>query len=154
MPAAPLVARHDFKARSTHYLHPRHAPSPRTRMPVFLQKFNSFFTSEMDIACGVVTTTAPARYGRDFNVPFLGSVPIDPAFVQLVEEGTRPLYPEGTVMAGKDVSSTVNGEESRTSTHGGKEGLFVDKYRDCSLYPLFDGFVTRLLSDLESGTTS
>lgn len=90
---------------------------------------------------------------RDFNVPFLGSVPIDPAFVQLVEEGTRPLYPDGTVMAGKDVSSEKNGEESGKSTHGSKEGLFVDKYRDCSLYPLFDGFVTRLLDDLRNGST-
>jgi Mrp family chromosome partitioning ATPase len=80
---------------------------------------------------------------RDFEVPFLGSVPIDPAFVQLVEEGTRPKYPEGTVVEGKDVSSSESG--------GSKDALFVDKYRDCLLYPLFDGFVTRLLEDLKSG---
>jgi hypothetical protein len=91
---------------------------------------------------------------RDFNVPFLGSVPIDPAFVQLVEEGTRPLYPKGTVMAGTDVSSEQNGKEASSTTHGSKEGPFVDKYRDCSLYPLFDGFVTRLLDDLKSGSTT
>lgn len=86
---------------------------------------------------------------RDFEVPFLGSVPIDPAFVQLVEEGTRPTYPEGTVVVGKDVSSNkqeANGHNPAES----KDGLFVDKYRDCSLYPLFDAFVTRLLADLGS----
>ena len=77
---------------------------------------------------------------RDFEVPFLGSVPIDPAFVQLVEEGTRPVYPEGTKIAGTDVSGGVEAS---------KEGLFVDKYRDCSLYPLFDGFVSRLVEDIK-----
>jgi Mrp family chromosome partitioning ATPase len=84
---------------------------------------------------------------RDFEVPFLGSVPIDPAFVQLVEEGTRPVYPEGTVVEGKDVSSE---KEVAVRLEASKEGLFVEKYRDCSLYPLFDAFVTRLLEDLKS----
>jgi Mrp family chromosome partitioning ATPase len=87
---------------------------------------------------------------RDFEVPFLGSVPIDPAFVQLVEEGTRPRYPEGTVVEGKDVSSDKNGAEAAPGPEASKEGLFVDKYRDCSLYPLFDAFVTRLLDHLKS----
>jgi Mrp family chromosome partitioning ATPase len=78
----------------------------------------------------------------EFQVPFLGSVPIDPAFVMLVEEGTRPVYPEGTTVVGKDLGSAEN------STVPNKEGLFVDKYRDCSLAPLFDGFVTRLKGDI------
>lgn len=80
---------------------------------------------------------------RDFEVPFLGSVPIDPAFVMLVEEGVRPRYPEGTKVDGKD----FNG--SQQSSEQSKEGLFVDKYRDCSLCPLFDGFVSRLLEDIK-----
>ncbi|KAH6638973.1 P-loop containing nucleoside triphosphate hydrolase protein [Boeremia exigua] len=80
---------------------------------------------------------------RDFEVPFLGSVPIDPAFVMLVEEGARPVYPKGTIIEGTDVSSSG-------VTGGSKEGLFVDKYRDCSLAPLFDGFVKKLLVDIRS----
>lgn len=79
---------------------------------------------------------------RDFEVPFLGSVPIDPAFVQLVEEGKRPVYPEGTQVGGVD----VNGGEAN------EEGSFVEKYRDCSLYPLFDGYGRRLVEDI--GKTS
>lgn len=79
---------------------------------------------------------------RDFEVPFLGSVPIDPAFVMLVEEGVRPRYPEGTKVDGKEVSGNQQGSEQS------KEGLFVDKYRDCSLSPLFNGFVKRLLEDI------
>ncbi|KAF1848044.1 P-loop containing nucleoside triphosphate hydrolase protein [Cucurbitaria berberidis CBS 394.84] len=83
---------------------------------------------------------------RDFEVPFLGSVPIDPAFVMLVEEGIRPQYPEGTKIDGQDLS------RSEEHNGDGKAGLFVDKYRDCSLYPLFDGFVRRLLQDLGNRT--
>lgn len=79
---------------------------------------------------------------REFEVPFLGSVPIDPAFVMLIEEGVRPRYPKGTVIEGADVSSD-DAEQS-------KEGLFVDKYRDCSLYPLFNGFVSRLVESAAS----
>ncbi|KAG9198403.1 cytosolic Fe-S cluster assembly factor cfd1 [Epicoccum nigrum] len=82
---------------------------------------------------------------RDFEVPFLGSVPIDPAFVMLIEEGARPVYPKGTVIDGTDVSSTG-------ATGGSKEGLFVDKYRDCSLAPLFDGFVKRLVGDIRGSS--
>ncbi|OAL45173.1 P-loop containing nucleoside triphosphate hydrolase protein [Pyrenochaeta sp. DS3sAY3a] len=78
---------------------------------------------------------------QDFNVPFLGSVPIDPAFVMLVEEGVRPRYPAGTVVGGV---GAPQGEQQD------KEGLFVDKYRDCSLYPLFDGFVKTLIEDVEN----
>lgn len=80
---------------------------------------------------------------QDFAVPFLGSVPIDPAFVMLIEEGTRPVYPQGTVVEGRDLS--------RDGAMDRKEGLFVDKYRDCSLYPLFDGFVRRLIEDIGRG---
>ena len=80
---------------------------------------------------------------RDFEVPFLGSVPIDPAFVMLVEEGIRPRYPEGTKVDGQNVGGGENGSE-------GNEGLFVDKYRSCSLHPLFNGMVTRLLSDISA----
>ena len=79
---------------------------------------------------------------REFEVPFLGSLPIDPAFVELVESGTRPVYPQGTVIGGKNMSTDDIADIKS------KDGLFVEKYRDCSLAPLFDGFVTRLKSDI------
>ncbi|KAF2745029.1 cytosolic Fe-S cluster assembling factor cfd1 [Sporormia fimetaria CBS 119925] len=82
---------------------------------------------------------------REFEVPFLGSVPIDPQFVELVEEGTRPVYPEGTIIAGKDVGGEVGVEDEKR-----KEGLLVDKYRSCSLWPLFDGIVGGLDEDIRS----
>jgi len=80
---------------------------------------------------------------REFQVPFLGCVPIDPAFVVLIEEGTRPTYPEGTMVAGVDFGGGVVKEEE-------DEGLLlVEKYRSCSLYPIFDGIVKGLVKGVE-----
>lgn len=77
---------------------------------------------------------------RDFDVPFLGSVPIDPAFVALIEEGTRPVYPEGTNIAGEDMA-----KDNLSTTHESSESAsLAEKYRSCSLFPLFNGFVYQL----------
>ncbi|KAK5017243.1 cytosolic Fe-S cluster assembly factor cfd1 [Cryomyces antarcticus] len=84
----------------------------------------------------------------EFSVPFLGSVPIDPMFVMLIEEGKRPVYPKGTAVNGKNV------EENGTATDGNQEhnrdeGLLVEKYMSCSLHPIFDGIVRQLVTRLE-----
>ncbi|KAI2603672.1 P-loop containing nucleoside triphosphate hydrolase protein [Hypoxylon sp. NC1633] len=74
----------------------------------------------------------------DFNVRFLGGVPIDPQFVMLVETGRRPLYPKGTIINGEDFSQTR--EDGRTDTSDGEKkepGLLADKYMSCSLEPIF-----------------
>jgi Mrp family chromosome partitioning ATPase len=76
----------------------------------------------------------------EFEVPFLGRVPLDPAFGVLIEEGTRPSYPQGTV---------VNGIEIRRDSSS-KDGLLVEKYTDCSLYPVFNGIVGNLIEKIES----
>ncbi|KAL5408112.1 cytosolic Fe-S cluster assembly factor cfd1 [Paraphaeosphaeria minitans] len=93
--------------------------------------------------CNVFSKGGGEVMAKDFNVPFLGSVPIDPAFVMLVEEGVRPTYPKGTVVGGK---ALVEREESVES----KDGLLVDKYRECSLAPVFGEFVARLAGDVEA----
>ncbi|KXT00355.1 hypothetical protein AC578_5886 [Pseudocercospora eumusae] len=77
---------------------------------------------------------------QEFQVPFLGSVPIDPMFIRLIEEGKRPAYPEGTVIEGQDMS---NGSEEST------EGLLVDKYTACSLHPLFASIAKDLTDKIE-----
>ena len=74
---------------------------------------------------------------KEFEVPFLGSVPIDPMFIRLIEEGKRPVYPEGTVIDGK----AMDVENADASA----EGLLVDKYKMCSLCPIFDGMVKQLV---------
>jgi len=75
----------------------------------------------------------------EFEVPFLGSIPIDPMFIRLIEEGRRPMYPEGTVVEGKamDVESADGVDE---------QGLLVEKYTACSLCPIFEGMVKELVS--------
>ncbi|KAK7189785.1 P-loop containing nucleoside triphosphate hydrolase protein [Paraphaeosphaeria sporulosa] len=95
--------------------------------------------------CNVFSKGGGEVMATEFHVPFLGSVPIDPAFVMLIEEGVRPRYPKGTVAGGKALVEREEGVES-------KEGLLVDKYRECSLAPVFEGFVGRLVADVEGRT--
>ncbi|TFA98867.1 Cytosolic Fe-S cluster assembly factor CFD1 [Trichoderma ghanense] len=76
----------------------------------------------------------------EFNVPFLGSVPIDAQFIALVEEGQRPHYPAGTVVNGQDISSVPEDEQKM----GKDDGTLVDKYKDCSLYHIFVGITSQL----------
>lgn len=92
---------------------------------------------------------------RDYNVPFLGSVPIDPAFVTLIEEGKRPVYPQGTVIQGTEMATAAgteqagpgNGDDARK-----EPGALVDKYTSCSLYPLFDGMTKQIVTTIEGDT--
>jgi len=79
---------------------------------------------------------------REYNVPFLGSVPIDPAFVELIEEGKRPSYPEGTIIQGKDVGAN--------RMHEDEDALLVEKYTSCSLYPIFENIVTQVKASVET----
>jgi Mrp family chromosome partitioning ATPase len=80
---------------------------------------------------------------REFDVPFMGSVPIDPMFVRLIEEGRRPVYPEGTVVEGTDMAK--GNEDAPTKD----EGLLVEKYTACSLSPIFNGMVKELVGRIE-----
>ncbi|KAI1864155.1 hypothetical protein JX265_008526 [Neoarthrinium moseri] len=72
---------------------------------------------------------------QEFNVRFLDAVPIDPQFVMLIETGGRPTYPQGTVVHGEDLSAAgreVSNEPARKDS-----SLLADKYRSCSLEPIF-----------------
>ena len=95
--------------------------------------------------CNVFSKGGGQIMAQDFNVPFLGSMPIDPAFVQLIEEGVRPRYPKGTVVDGKAMVERTDGDEVQDTT-----GLLVDKYRDCSLAPAFDEVVRKVVEDVRS----
>ena len=83
---------------------------------------------------------------KEFEVKFLGSVPIDPAFVELIEEGKRPSYPAGTVIGGVDMSTVANGHNEST-----EDAIsLVEKYTSCSLWPIFDGMVKDLVHGIQS----
>jgi Mrp family chromosome partitioning ATPase len=86
---------------------------------------------------------------REFGKPFLGSVPIDPAFVMLIEEGKLPSYPEGTIIDGVDVGTAAGGAVAEADHYEPDEGLLVEKYTSCSLYPIFNGIASKLVHDVE-----
>ncbi|KAI1342709.1 P-loop containing nucleoside triphosphate hydrolase protein [Xylariaceae sp. FL0016] len=75
---------------------------------------------------------------KDFNVRFLGGIPIDPQFVVLVETGKRPSYPQGTMVNGQDFSAaTNNGHTDANEDENREASLLANKYQSCSLEPLF-----------------
>lgn len=74
----------------------------------------------------------------EFNVRFLGAVPMDPQFVVLIETGQPPVYPQGTVVNGQDVSGRKEnnaGEPNGQSVNN--TSSLAEKYRQCSLEPIF-----------------
>lgn len=79
---------------------------------------------------------------QEFEVPFLGSIPIDPMFIRLIEEGKRPRYPEGTIIEGQDMQTTNTNDDDTT-------GLLVEKYTACSLCPLFSSITKGLTAEIE-----
>jgi Mrp family chromosome partitioning ATPase len=85
---------------------------------------------------------------KQFEVPFLGCVPIDPAFVSLIEEGIRPVYPVGT-----EVGGVQFGTEEATRVPEEEGLLLVEKYKDCSLSPTFEGIVKTLINKAEGDVT-
>lgn len=80
---------------------------------------------------------------QEFGVRFLGSVPIDPQFVMLVETGRRPVYPVGTKVDGVDFRGRTNGD---TSLDVKDPGLLVEKYQDCSLCPVFQNITKEVVA--------
>ena len=83
---------------------------------------------------------------KEFEVKFLGSVPIDPAFVDLVEQGTRPSYPSGTIINGKDISVTTNDSNGVTKD----DASLVEKYTSCSLCPIFDAIGKIVVEEIQT----
>ncbi len=95
---------------------------------------------------------------QDFNVAFLGSVPVDPQFVLLVETGRRPRYPPGTSINGHDVSAPTDESTGRSGQEAeGREaeaGSLADKYRGCSLYPIFQAITQSVVQTVQAAADS
>jgi predicted RNA-binding Zn-ribbon protein involved in translation (DUF1610 family) len=83
---------------------------------------------------------------REFNVRFLGSVPIDPQYVMLVETGRRPVYPVGTVVNGANMAGLdIEARENDTKD----PGLLAEKYTSCSLCPIFKDITKAVIAVAE-----
>lgn len=85
---------------------------------------------------------------QDFNVKFLGSIPIDPQFLMLIEAGKRPVYPLGTEINGRDIGTPQNGQVPTDEKDPGK---LVEKYKDCSLSPIFEGITRDVVAVVSEG---
>ena len=98
---------------------------------------------------------------REFGVSFLGSVPVDPAFVGLVEEGIVPTYPgEGAAgtsvgVGAGDKAGFGQGGDSDAAAGQSKDNpwdeTLIGKYTQCSLYPIFRGFTETLVRLIDEG---
>jgi Mrp family chromosome partitioning ATPase len=78
---------------------------------------------------------------QEYGVAFLGRVPIDPMFGRLIEEGEVPRYPLGTVVGGREFGGEEDGVVGRAQ-------LLVEKYKCCSLCPVFEGIVKGLVEKI------
>ncbi|MCJ1485665.1 cytosolic Fe-S cluster assembly factor cfd1 [Schaereria dolodes] len=115
--------------------------------------------------CGVGTNLFGRGGGevmsKEFGVDFLGRVPLDGQWGLLVEEGRRPTY--GAVANGGGREDDVDdsddevdghelGEQEDITNRGRKEeGLLVDKYRSCSLCPVFEDIARQVIETIEKG---
>ena len=110
--------------------------------------------------CGVGTNLFSKGGGeimsREFGVQFLGSVPLDGQWGVLVEEGRRPRY--GTTTAptkahGDDEGiEEEEGKDEQTDKDRREGGLLIDKYRSCSLCPLFEDIAKQVVDTVINGT--
>lgn len=92
---------------------------------------------------------------EDFGVQFLGSVPIDPQFLTMIETGRRPRYPVGTHVNARDMSTPM----AETAGHnGGSEArdsaLLVDKYQSCSLASIFKTITAEVITAVGQAPTA
>lgn len=91
----------------------------------------------------------------DFGIKLLGSVPIDPQFLVMIETGKRPRYPAGTLVNGQDMSTLTIQDTTSGADETRDPGLLVEKYKDCSLAPVFKSITDEVITAVEqSGTSS
>jgi len=83
---------------------------------------------------------------KDYNVRFLGRIPIDPQFLVLIETGKRPIYPKGTSVNGQDISTPADAQANESETRD--SALLVHKYKSCSLAPIFGAITTQVVADV------
>lgn len=104
--------------------------------------------------CGEVSNIFSRGGGEvmatEMGVPFLGRVPIDIKFGQLVESQKI----EGDIDS--DVDDEVNDVDQDATQQSQPEEdnrLLVDKYRDCWSLPIFEGFTKNLLEKVEGSAS-
>ncbi|KAK2002634.1 P-loop containing nucleoside triphosphate hydrolase protein [Colletotrichum falcatum] len=112
-----------------------------------VENMSGFVCPHCSECTNIFSSGGGAVMAQEFGVPFLGTVPIDPQFGELVESGRRPVYPQGTQIHGHDISQAKTEGEARGDT-------LVEKYQDCSLSRIFSDMTTNLTATIETATQS
>lgn len=125
----------------------------KTRIKVLgvIENMSGFVCPHCSECTNIFSSGGGKIMAEEFGVRFLGSVPLDPQFVSLVEEGKTPRYPEGTKM-GED-GITLRNEQGHLDSqeHQHRESL-VHKYRSCALCPLFQGIARTTVALITEGS--
>ncbi|KAF9877252.1 cytosolic fe-s cluster assembling factor cfd-1 [Colletotrichum karsti] len=111
-----------------------------------VENMSGFVCPHCSECTNIFSSGGGAVMAEEFKVPFLGTVPIDPQFGELVESGRRPRYPQGTQVNGQEIS--MSGEDQP----GGD--TLVEKYQDCSLSHIFREITTKLTTTVEGQSQS
>ncbi|KAH8805838.1 P-loop containing nucleoside triphosphate hydrolase protein [Xylogone sp. PMI_703] len=118
----------------------------KTRIHVIgvVENMSGFVCPNCSECTDVFSSGGGKTMAEEFNVRFLGSVPIDPQFVMLIETGKRPTYPAGTSVNGQNFGAELNGGPRSESDTGRREYL-VDKYQDCSLCAVYKDITNQVI---------
>lgn len=81
----------------------------------------------------------------EMSIPFLGRVPVDVKFGQLVESQKIAGDDDG-----EDNDADEEDVEMQKNPFEDDERLLVEKYKDCWSHPIFEGFTKGLLDKIEA----
>jgi hypothetical protein len=81
----------------------------------------------------------------EMSIPFIGRVPVDVKFGQLVESQKIA----GDDGGDSDADDEYEDVEVQKNSFEDDERLLVEKYRDCWSHPIFEGFTKHLLDKIE-----
>jgi hypothetical protein len=109
--------------------------------------------------CGEVSNIFSKGGGRvmatEMGVPFLGEVPIDVGFGEMVEGKKVVVEGEDGDGRGEDGGSGGVVVLPKDAEQGDGEGrLLVDRYRDCWSFPIFEGFSKLLVGKIEGSVAT
>lgn len=123
----------------------------QTAIPILgvLENMAGFVCPHCSTCTDVFSRGGGQTMASEFDVSFLGSVPLDPQFGRLVEEGRRASYPVGTEVEGRMFEGIGEGEDGPGGTEAQGRGLLVENYPSCALCPIFKRIAAELVGKIE-----
>lgn len=123
----------------------------RTRVVGVVENMSGFVCPHCADCSDVFGKGGGEAMANDWEVPFLGGIPLDPQFGALIEEGKLPIYPKGSKIEGVDLSESVESIDGSGSNEALSKSLAA-KYLHCSLWPLFDAVASKVITSVEGSS--